>query len=344
MADISFPAHLTVERQPDVDGLPILEANITVSEDVAKLGLPPGPTGERGQQGRPRTTFRKMGEIPTAAARPTGLGPDDRGKWWHRLDTNGMDVWTGTAWRHSPNAVGAKGPVAEANTVTVAQTRHDPMLTYPAVEFSGTGAQELKVTAPAGEQGAKGPAGVSGPITESPDFDHSLLPVHGGSFAYHRASQLFRPQPLSMAAGPWSWFNEDFGADQQTAVPQLIAGTFAIPAQPFAWRPVVYGHMSVYSANSGSQYVRAMVRLHHSQGQVAAATVGGSGAYIYQPIIPTYRDEQTTKTLSPSSTFAVVPANQPANLVVTAERGGEGSGDIGYKRANASLVVYAQPV
>ncbi|WP_282777278.1 hypothetical protein [Nocardia sp. CC201C] len=343
MADISFPAHLTVQRQLDVDGLPILEANIAVADEVAGLELPQGPAGERGRQGRPRTTSRKMGEIATAAERPSGLGAADRGKWWHRLDTNGMDVWTGTAWRHSPDAVGPKGTVADANTVT-AETVHERTLTQPAAEFEGTGAQLLRVTAPAGQPGAKGPAGASGAINESPDFDQSLVPVPGGTFAYHPATRMFRPQPLPMAAGPWVWFNEDFAADQAASVPQLIAGTFTVPAQSFAWRPVVYGHMLLSSQVTGSQYVRGMVRIHHSQGQVAAATVGTSGAYWYQPIIPTYRDEQTTKTLSPSSTFAVVPAGQPANLVVTAERGGNGSGSIGYKRANASLVVYAQPI
>ncbi|MFJ4656134.1 hypothetical protein ACIP5Y_33100 [Nocardia sp. NPDC088792] len=344
MADISFPAHLTVARQPDVDGVPVLNARISVSDEVAGLALPKGPAGPQGQRGRPRTTFRKMGEIPTAAARPTGLGAEDRGKWWHRLDTNGMDVWTGAAWQHSPDAVGPKGPVATANTITVTETRKDPSYTQAAVEFTGTGAQQLTVTVPAGYRGSAGPAGASGPITSSPDYDQDSAPIPGGVFAYHRASQKFRAQPLPVGVGPWGWFQDDFAADQEAAVPQLIAGTVSIPAQPFSWRPVVYGHLCIKSDANGSQFARTMVRLHHSQGQVVAASVGGSGVYFYQPIIPTYRDEQTTKTLSPSSAFAVVPSGQPANIVLAAERFGNGEGAIGFKRANASLIVYAQPI
>ncbi|MRH86178.1 hypothetical protein GFY24_01640 [Nocardia sp. SYP-A9097] len=344
MADTSFPAHLSVDRQLDIDGVPILTASVSVSDDVAALPLPAGPAGAQGQRGRPRSTFRKMGEIPNQAARPTGLNAEDRGKWWHRLDDNGMDVWTGTAWKHSPGAVGARGPVADANQITTAPTKHLPDLTTPALEFIGAGAQQqLNSTAPAGAKGAKGPAGASGQITKSTDFDQTSGLTHGGVFAYQRSSGKFRGMPTPLAVGPWSWYESDFSGDQEGAVAQFIAGTFTIPAQPFAWRPVVYGHMSTYSVNNGQQSARGAVRLYHSQGQVVGATAGGSGVYLYSPITPTYRDEQSTRTLSPTSDFAVVPAGQAASLVVAVERD-TGNGAIGYRTSRASLVVYARPI
>lgn len=67
MADFSFPAHITAERVPDLDGLPILSANVTVADDIGSLPLPSGPAGPAGKQGRPRSTFRKAGTIPDAA-------------------------------------------------------------------------------------------------------------------------------------------------------------------------------------------------------------------------------------------------------------------------------------
>ncbi|MFF2553443.1 hypothetical protein ACFVUS_20765 [Nocardia sp. NPDC058058] len=344
MADTSFPAHLSVNRQLDVDGVPILIANVSVSDDIAFLPLPAGPAGAQGQRGRPRSTFRKMGEIPNAAARPAGLVAEDRGKWWHRLDDNGMDVWTGTAWKHSTAAVGARGPVAETNAITTTPTGKLPNLTNPAVEFIGAGAQQqLNTTAPAGVQGAKGPAGVSGQISKSPDFDQSSGISHGGVFAYQRSSGKFRGMPAPMGAGPWSWYESDFIADQESSVGQLIAGTFTIPAQPFAWRPVVYGNMSTYSVNNGQQAARAVVRLYNSQGQVVASSAGASGVYLYLPIISTYRDEQSTRTLSPTSDFGVVPAGQPASLLVAVERD-SGNSTIGYRTSRASLVIYARPI
>ncbi|MEV0294536.1 hypothetical protein [Nocardia sp. NPDC050710] len=346
MADISFPAHITVRRQADVDGLPILTAQTAVSPEVAALPLPPGPHGEPGRRGRPRTTFRKMGQIANAAARPTGLGAEDRGKWWHRLDSNGMDVWTGTAWQHSPDAVGPQGPIATPNTITVAKAEHKESLTEPAVEFDGTGAaQLLKVTVPAGPRGPKGPAGASGRITTSPDFDTATAPNRGDVFAYDRASRKFRSSPAPLGSGPWSWYQEDFPtAEQVVATSRIDAGTFTIPAQPFVWRPVVYGHCYAFSVNNGAQSVELTVRLNHSQGEIVATAAAHSGGWIYVPMFPCYRDGTTTKVLSPTSDFATVPAGQPASLVVGAERVGSGTASIGWKPVRASIVVFAEPI
>ncbi|MEU2256166.1 hypothetical protein ABZ540_23640 [Nocardia xishanensis] len=345
MADISFPARITVRRETDVDGLPILTAQTSLTDDVAALPLPLGPQGEPGPRGRPRSTFRKMGEIADAAARPAGLGAEDRGKWWHRLDDNGMDVWTGAGWRHSPDSVGPRGPVAVANAITVAPAEHNENLTVPAVEFTGEGAeQRLDVTVPAGERGPKGPPGVSGTITESPDYDSTSVPGRGAVFAYHRASRKFRPLPAPLGTGPWSWYQEDFVSEQVAATSRIEAGTFTVPAQPFDWRPVVYGHGYSYSPNTGTQGAEIVVRLHHAQGQIVGTGAAGSGGWMYMPILPCYRDGSTTKAMAPTSDFAIVPAGQPANFVVAVERTGNGTSNIGYKNTRASLVVFARPI
>ncbi|MFR9750515.1 hypothetical protein ACL02S_05715 [Nocardia sp. 004] len=343
MADITFPAHITLRRTPDATGLPVLTGEVAVTDEVAQLPLPPGPAGPRGRAGQPRTTFRKMGEIPNATGRPTDLGPDDRGKWWHRLDNDGMDVWTGSQWQHSPQAVGPQGPLASANTITVAATTHKEELTTPAVEFTGRGAdQQLTATAPAGPQGPKGPAGASEPIASADDYDTTTGPAPGSILAYHRATQKFRPMPPPLGTGPWSWYQEDFNDNQEgdANVAQLIAGSFPVPAQPFDWRPIVQGHMSVFGSSSSTE---ATVRLGGSDGDVVAATPKSSGGYLMLPLIPWYRDSQNSKSLSSGSTFGTVPAGQPATLVVTVQRSSSG-GVIGYSRTMASLVVHAQPI
>ncbi|MFI9405286.1 hypothetical protein [Nocardia sp. NPDC052316] len=343
MADITFPAHITIRRVPDVDGLPMLTAQTTVSEGSADLDLPPGPPGEPGRQGRPRTTFRKMGEIANAAARPTGLGPEDRGSWWHRLDDNGMDVWTGTEWRHSPDAVGPRGPVAAPTTITVTKTERGENFTVPAVEFSGTGAdQKVKVTVPAGPRGPKGPPGASGQITESPDYDKVRTPGVGSVFAYDRSSRKFRSSATPLGLGPWSWYQEDFGTERQENAGRIEGGTFTIAPLPFRWRPVVYGH--IYSRGDSGVSAEATVRLHHSQGEIVASSIATSGAWVYMPVVPCYRDGTTSKVLSPTSDFATVPAGAPANLIVAVERVGDGSGNIGFSPSRASVVVFAEPI
>ncbi|MBL1072950.1 hypothetical protein JK358_00915 [Nocardia sp. 2] len=342
MADIAFPAHITVHREHDVDGLPILTAEVTLPDDVADMPLPAGPPGSPGRLGRPRTTFQKMGEIADSGSRPAGLGPEDRGKWWHRLDDDGMDVWTGNQWRHSPSAVGPQGPVAAAAQIVGIETVHDEKLTNPAVEFIGAGGQSrLRVTVPAGLQGPKGPPGESGTITEADDYDKSIAPMPGGVFAFHSAGRKFRSAPPPLGAGPWSWYETDFSEDQQANTSRLTVGTFTVPAQPFAWRPRVSGHIYQYSPFGGG--AMAMVRLHHSEGEVLATTSPSGGDWLYLPLIPSYGEGRATKTLAPNSTFAAVPAGQPANLVVLIERLAD-SGDIAFDNARASLVVHAHPI
>ncbi|MFC4374094.1 hypothetical protein ACFO5K_08240 [Nocardia halotolerans] len=346
MADISFPAHITVARESDIDGLPILDAEITVSDDVAALELPSGPAGEQGRPGRPGTTFRKMGELSGAAGRPAGLGPEDRGKWWHRLDDDGMDVWTGGSWQHSPAAVGLKGPVAETTSMAVMPTRHEKNLTTPAVQIESVDAeQRITVTAPAGPRGPKGPPGASGPINAAPDFDESSGPGHGGVFVYNRASGKFHAVPAPLGTGPWGWYESDFIETTEVTAGRLTVGTFTIPAQPFDWRPIVYGHLYVGAAATASNYAQGIVRLHNAQGQVLAETLHVAGPRtIYLPLVPNYSEEKATRNMSPTSTYATVAAGQPASLVVSVERSQNGSGSIIFNNSRSSLVVYARPI
>ncbi|MEU8895494.1 hypothetical protein AB0C65_06530 [Nocardia sp. NPDC048505] len=291
-----------------------------------------------------------MGEINGPGARPTGLGPDDRGQWWHRLDDHGMDVWTGSGWMHSPNTVGPQGPIAAGNSITVTGTAHRADLTEAGVEFSGSdAAQRLSVTVPAGQRGPKGPAGTSGAINSSEDFDTTGTLTQGAVFAYNPGIRKFRPQAAPGGTGPWSWSGNDFkSAADPVAADKLIAGTFTIPAQPFDWRPVVHGHLYLFSEANDAQYAAVTVRLLHSEGVVVAHYRSGwSGGWIFGPISPLYGDSESVKTLSPSSTYASVPAGQSANLVVVVERQGVAStsvGKINYSTAMASLVAFAQPL
>ncbi|OBA62182.1 hypothetical protein A5780_19170 [Nocardia sp. 852002-20019_SCH5090214] len=347
MTDTSFPAHISVDRDVDINGLPVLTATVTPDADSAALPLPDGPDGPIGDRGSAQAPFIKVGTIANAGARPTGLGADDRGKWWHRLDDNGMDFWTGTSWVHSPDAVGDQGSNAPATTITTT-TLHDPALTVPAVKVTGSGPDlAVAVTVPAGLQGIPGPAGASGAISDATDYDDSTGPTQGSVLAYNLGAKKWRVQPPPGGFGPWSWWGTDFAADQEVATDKLIAGTFTLPALPFQWRPVVYGHLAIYCQLVSSTNAVAYARLNNSNGIMLATAAGAriDGSYNPLALNPTYGDEGT-KPLSPSSTYATVPAYQSASIVVTVERVGSASSTakIGYRQSGASLVVWAMPV
>ncbi|MGI5223068.1 hypothetical protein [Nocardia sp. CA-290969] len=347
MADVSFSAHITVDEETDIDGLPILTATVTPDEESAQLPLPAGPAGPVGPTGSPRTTFLKMGEIANAAARPGDLTAEDRGKWWHRLDTDGMDFWTGTTWVHSPGAVGPQGLVAPATTITPTTT-HSPALTTPAVRFTGDApALNLSVTAPAGLQGPEGPPGDSGSISTATDFDTTTGPAQRGIFTWAQGARKWKVQPAPNGFGMWSWWDTDFNAATTADTDRLIAGTFALPDMPFAYRPMAWGRLTISSEQNTSTFAEIRVRIGSETGPMVAAgagirTISGSSYItVFSPSI----GDSTTKPISPTSTLASVPAYTPTNLLVTVERIGQSTSvDIGFNPARASLTVWAQPI
>ncbi|MFC9966343.1 hypothetical protein ACFVH4_19110 [Nocardia ignorata] len=347
MSDVQITARLVATEETDLDGLPILTATITPSAEVAQQPLPAGPAGQTGPRGTPRPPFIKQGTIANEAARPAGLGPDDRGKWWHRLDTNGLDFWDGAAWIHSPGAVGAQGPAAPGNTVTV-NTTHDPALVGAALRFSGsTAAQQLQATAPAGLPGPPGPPGASGAIVAATDYDDTVGPVNRSAFALTSSGRRWQATQPPNGFGPWGWWETEFAAAHEEAIPAYVAGTFTVPALPFQWRPMCWGQMPLYMEQGSEARAELRVRLGSATGVMLASGAGhriSGPQYLPTAWAPAFGDEGT-KPLSPSSTYATVPAGQSATLVVCVERIGSGVGyKIGHTTTGAALTVWAQPV
>ncbi|MFD4438980.1 hypothetical protein ACFWPK_04280 [Nocardia sp. NPDC058519] len=345
MPDIQISARLVATEEADLDGLPILTATVTPTEQAAALLLPAGPTGPDGPRGAPGTTFAKQGAIANIGARPVGLGAADRGKWWHRLDTNGMDFWDGTTWIHSANAVGVQGPVAPGNTVTVATT-HDPGITVAALNFSGTtSAQTLQATAAAGVQGPAGAVGAAGAITAATDYDDTIGPVRRSMFALTASGRRWQATQPPQGHGPWGWLDAEFAANREEAIASYAAGIFTIPPLPYQWRPMVYGNLRIFMEQGDDARAEIRVRLNSGNGVMVGSGAGHrvSGAYLPILFAPAFGDE-ATKPLAPSSTYACVAAGQTATLHVCVERVGDSGRKIGHDRANAALTVWAQPV
>ena len=287
--DIVLPGHAEIDTWLPDSGLPMTDLWLELHGDFRDIPMPPGPKGPDGAPGRPRATFVKMGAIANEAARPAVLGPGARGWWWHRLDTNGMDVWCGDHWKHSPGAVGPTGPVARPNTLTPLPVLRDERYTMAAVRVRGRRPdnQTIEYTVPAGERGPRGPDGnVFGTaITQAPDYDDTYGQVDGSMFAYRRETRRFRS--LARPANGYGPFH--FGSDVFTGPTEFrnftdaiydqrtnIVATVEMPALPFPWRPMVNGMIRTSQAPTGGflapvlKNIVVTVRLNQADGDKVA--------------------------------------------------------------------------
>lgn len=344
MTDVTFPAHVTITEEDDLDGLPVITAAVSLSRTASALPLPDGPDGDQGIPGEPQPPFIKVGTIANSGARPGGLVATDRGKWWHRLDNGSMDFWDGTAWKNLPGAVGATGPVAPANTLTALDVVADPTITAAGVAIKpiSSSTQTIQLTVPAGARGATGAPGTSGTILTSPDYDSTQGPVSRSMFSYTRVGKRFKPVPPPCGYGPWHWADTAFAADASGATDAYTVLTAVFPPLPFAWRPKVHGGIQTYS--DANCFAQVYCRLYNETGVAV-----GIGSNFWQTFwelteLTEHYGNPNSVAMSPSSTYAVVPANYPSQILMRVEREGSTSGTISYKQALAALTVYAMPV
>lgn len=364
MSDVTFPARITITREVDPYGLPITHATMEVEDSVAETPLPAGREGNPGPRGRPMAPWVKAGEVATAAELPTGLGPDDRGKWWHDLATDDMWTWNGTEWKQSVGAVGPQGPVAPGSSLTVLDTVSDPKLRIAAATITGSGGdRDMRLTVPAGEKGAQGPVGTSGSIQTSSDYDQNIGAVKGSLFAWNRLGRKFRAMPPPGPVGMWAKGPADFPASTALAdVATIDLVAIEIPALPFAWRPRVHGRIATLADSTGGSnapgYAHVWVRLNDWAGPVLAVGLNSfRGSLLNENIIrPHFSEQGGTITsgnspghvrLSPSSTSCIVQPYEPATIYVRVERdlGNASSGSqVKYVKTAPYIQVQAMPL
>lgn len=344
MTDVVFPAKITITSDTDTDGFEQTEAVIEVADQHSTLELPEGPQGVQGPRGVPRAPWIKAGEIASAAALPTGLTAEDRGKWWHDTSTDDMWTWTGTEWKQSANAVGGVGPIGPANTLDLLKVNRDPKMVIAGAKLGGFGSnQTLEVTIPAGPKGEKGDPGESGVLREAPDYDTTRGVTHRGLFAWNRGPRKWRPTPFPNGYGPWSIGSSAFIATNNsiTATETQLA-EITIPSLPFAWRPYCYGTVILNKATKNS-WPHVWVRIGTSgSGTSVAYAVNGfrSNFNFLTSIVPSFMDGK----VSPTSTFGVIAPYEETTLYVVLEKQGNEDGTVGFENGGSSLCVYAMPV
>lgn len=219
-----------------------------------------GPAGRGGLQ---EFAFRQQDDanVNSSADLPTNLTdtPQDIGKYF-LIDTVNPDgiitgetawTWYGTGWRQfQMGVVGPPGPVpaiqVEEQLIPPGQDAH--------VETSGPTIEPswiLNLPQPAG------PTGPVGPLHNFPDIDTSSPPVTGDLLTatgeYNAAGQLiWAGQPLAaplpaVYSMPETAFTAYTGAAQS-----VLIGSYPIPAQPFDFTPVIWGHLGGTLQSTGA--------------------------------------------------------------------------------------------
>lgn len=349
MSDVTFTAKVKITREMDTLGLPVTTAEVEVDEYAALLPLPAGREGDQGPRGRPRTTWVKRGTVTNAAALAI-LDPADRdfGHWWHNLATNGMETWTEIGWVSSPGAVGPPGPPPGPYSLSAAGTVSDPKLSIAGAQIADVpGGQTLKVTAPAGEKGEKGPIGTAGPIVESADYDNTLGPSNGSLFGWNRGTKKYRPLPFPNGFGPWQTAQADIHADETgISDAKRIMATLEIPPLPFPWQPFVMGSFRAVAGGTRSQSsVAGYVRINNVNGPACAIGVNPWWESMANSALGgevNIRPMLSPKVTSGTSDL-IIPAGEPTTLLLSMERS-KMENNWSWWRSHCYLICYALPV
>ena len=305
-----------------------ITVNVNADEATAVVPALQGPPGPAGAPQFVLDFQPDVFENPSQL--PNDLTDDDMGKYWlvEQPDDNGNIVsaaayiWWGSYFRVLP--FGTQGPIGPVPVVTPEVILIDPDMTSY-VENTGTTANPqwtFFLAVP------KGPPGPSATLAGCPDVDESTPPsigqVLGFNGRYNEGLPVFQPMTVgSMNPLPYTVPESAFQSYSGVATNNHTVCTFPVPANPWPWKPLVWGHIQLsnaYGVNYGVNLVGVEVRLGDpSTGQLIAAGYGNAlGAVVTvtpQTSAPATSNDTTgaSTSMTPTNSIALVPANHTGN-------------------------------
>jgi hypothetical protein len=236
---------------PDTPNQYTADLHVMGDQGAMSLDNLAGPAGAAGRQ---EFAFRWQDDanVNSSTDLPTGLQdlPTDIGKYWliDTVDSEGVVtaetawVWYGTSWRTF--LMGVTGPPGPVPAIQIDEQVIPPgQDSY--VDTTNTTIEpswQLHLAEPAG------PTGPIGPLWGFPDVDSSTPPTPYELLAFNGnytsgGEPIWAPFSLKqLLPGPYSMPENAFTAYSGVAQ-QVTIGEFAIPAQPFTYTPVVWGHL-----------------------------------------------------------------------------------------------------
>lgn len=326
MGDVASTGRAIIELTPS-DGL---------------LELPRGDRGPRGYQGQAADPVKFGTWLANPDDLPTNLGTEEANTIFPVASDKSLRVWTGYEWMTYPNWMGTKGDTGSSQRVRVGTVQSGP---DPEVVLSPESTAEqavLDFVLQRGPQGVQGERGLTGPtatIATASDVVPGAVPRSGDSLVFN--GELWEPRRNAAPVGPFTLPSSQFNAASVNLLqfgntPRVILGELPIPAQPFAWRPIVNGQVWVNTSFSVTVDIEATIGS-------ATGTLVGLGSDVanrneFNRVQPFFNEAVT-----PDSTHARVEAGTPTTIVISARRTGGAIGDWSTTTTRAQMQVICQP-
>lgn len=290
--------------------------------------------------------FDAPSELPTNL---TNTAADIGKAWWIG---NVVYMWSGTGYvEKQMGVVGPPGPVpditfaAELVPSGTSQSLDQPI----EIVQSGTDLNP-GVLIRFDHNAIRGPQGTPAALTSAPDYDNSLAPIDGQAIVWSAQKQKFVPGSFDMlSVRCYSIPEQNFNSYVGVGARQLIA-TFAIPPQPFDWKPFVWGHIRAQGVDTnlfdGVLTIGAEVTLGDA---VAGSRIGRGFGNIasWTTITPHFSTPQSKAVaVTPDNEVGVVPAFHTGSQgTVYVSLFNDGAvGTYSFDRTNAQLIVMCVPV
>jgi hypothetical protein len=335
------------ETPPMVNGsfeLSGTDGTVTLDALVGPQGVPGAPSPIVRMQYQ--DNFDEPSELPTNL---TNTEADIGKAWWVG---NTVYMWTGTTYYEKQMGVpGPPGPVPNItfSTQIVPSGTVDSLAVPVDIVQSGTDLNP-GVLIRFDADSIRGPQGTASPLRGAPDYDNSVQPADGQAIVWNSQKQKFVPGSFDMLSVrmysiPEANFNSYIGFGTR----QLV-GSFAVPPQPFDWKPMVWGHIRAQGVDSnlldGIFTIGAEVTLGDAlSGQRIGRGFGNISNWT--TIVPHFSTPSAQATaVTPENGVAFVPAyhsGSQGTLYVSLFNDGA-VGQYSFDKNNAQLIVMVVPV
>jgi hypothetical protein len=326
--------------------------SIQVNGDTA-TAIVPGLQGIQGPGGAPQFALAQQPAIFSSPTQlPTTLTEANFGQFWWIINydqnnnpvSSAAYVWWGSFYRVVP--IGTVGPTGPYPVITPQVILIDPdMQSY--VENTGS------ISNPSWTFYLAVPAGLPGPpatIAGCPDVNETIPPtpgqVLGFAGSYNQGLPVYQPMTVG-ALNPLPYIVPEsaFQAFSGIATQTQTVCTYTVPANPYPWKPLVFGQVLVSGLNIGLTPLLVGVEVlmgDPTTGQLVAIGYGNAfgGAVDITPQTSTAAAPNAAMT--PTNSTALVQAGQPAVFYVNLVNVGM-AGVYDFSNQNAQLLILAVP-